>query len=443
VFNSSANEFAVTNLTLNQESPRTDGQYVVWQARQADGNWDIWVKNLTSSEPAIAVTQTITSDEINPVIEWPWVVYQSKPLNNPTAPWQLYAKNLITKGVQVVDASTQDQLDPSISNQQIVWQDFRDVGAGEIYLQNLISKKTTRITQNTAGQYHPKIKNQWIVWEDNRDTQIDLYGYNLLRGVEIQLTNTPEDETHPDINDQWVVYEEDLSGEQQINLRMLLLSNKASVQLTNAASPKRKPFLVSGNVVWTDQPNGYPQALMAKLPDIQPVFNNSNMIVVTQGLVDHMPQASALLRLWQKEAGVVELVSYPQLVPELNTKKLTWDNGSINGEDFSLSVGDFIWVRFNDAHILDFADSQCKSVDFSLGINTLSSACFPDNYTAYQLLKGIGIARVNALRTLNAETGRWQVATVVNGRIVGEDFKIPRATVVLLDMAQSLNGWQP
>ena len=33
----------LTHTALSQENPRTDGRYVVWQARQADGDWDIYL----------------------------------------------------------------------------------------------------------------------------------------------------------------------------------------------------------------------------------------------------------------------------------------------------------------------------------------------------------------------------------------------------------------
>ena len=33
-------------MPLSQENPRTDGRYVVWQGRQANGNWDVFLKDL-------------------------------------------------------------------------------------------------------------------------------------------------------------------------------------------------------------------------------------------------------------------------------------------------------------------------------------------------------------------------------------------------------------
>src|SRR2546430_11591588 len=41
----------LTSTSLSQENPRTDGRYVVWQGRQANGNWDIFLIDLSSNTP--------------------------------------------------------------------------------------------------------------------------------------------------------------------------------------------------------------------------------------------------------------------------------------------------------------------------------------------------------------------------------------------------------
>jgi len=446
ILESASSPQALTSSTLNQERPRTDGQYVVWQARQADGSWDIWAKNLNDTSTAFAVTNTPSEDEAKPVIEWPWVIYQHKALGDAEAPWQLYAKNLITDEETAVDATTQDQLDPSIHQQRIVWQDHRDVGPGEIYFKNLMTNTVKRITTQSAGQYHPVIEDQWIVWADNRDLQFDLYAYNLYRDTSIQLTDTPEDETRPKLNEQWVVYEEDKAGEQQINLRLMHLANQATVQLTNAASNKDKPAIVSGKVVWTEQQENSQstQVRIGSLPDLQPVFNNRNMVAVTEGLLNYKATASELLTLWQEQAGVVEITRYSQLLPTIESQTISWDGSNTTGDDFNLNQGDFLWVKFAGASILDFAASQCAEQDLSTGLNVLSTTCVPDDYTAQRLVSELGADNVKAVRLLNSQTGRWQVASVnSNSHVIGENFNIPPIAVVLIDMNQPVSQWLP
>jgi len=434
---------AISSNIQHQEKPRTDGRYVVWEDRQDDGTWDIWIKDLETADVALPVTATADVDEKKPVVYWPWVVYQTKAVANPEAPWQLKATNLLSAETQIVDTTTQDQLDPSIYKQRIVWQDFRDVGPGEIYSKDLRTGVVTRITDNPAGQYYPVIHKQWIVWADNRNLQLDLYAHNLNRHTEIQLTDTPEDETRPYLNGPWVVYQEDSAGEQRINLRTLHLNNLASVQLTNMETEKEKPSLASEQLIWVDSRNGHQQVMMGKIPDLQPVFNNQNAIAVSSGMVASSVDAFALLERWQQEAGVTAVSRYTALIPTPIIETVEWAGGQATGNNFNLEEGSFLWVKFGSTRILDLGVSQCNNLDLSLGVNVFSYTCFPDHYSSYQLLRSIGLANVNAIRILNAENGHWQVANVDNGNIVGSDFPIANVAVIMLDMKQAVSAWIP
>ena len=433
----------VRSNNLNQERPRTDGTYVVWEDRQADGTWDIWAKNLTSSDPAFAITETVGENDRKPVVYWPWVVYQTKPVSNPSAPWLLKAYNAKTDSFEMVEPTTHDQLDPWVYKQHLVWQDFRDVGSGEIYFKNLGTGTVRRITDDPGGQYYPTLYEQWIVWADNRNTQFDLYGYNLLKGAEIQLTDTPEDETRPKIHGKWVVYSEDSAGELNTNLRMLFLSNLATIQLTNMVSEKEKPSLASGKLVWTDSGGGFKQTMIGSIPDLHPVFNNKNMVAVTEGMVSRLQDVHTLLALWRAEAGVTAITRYTNLVPTVESDTVTWDNGQPAGNNFNLVAGSFLWVQFDQGRILDLGQGACSSIDLAAGVNVFSYPCFPDQYSAYKLIQEIGSDNIKAVRVLNSDTGKWQVVSVVNNQMVGENFSIPRIAVVMMDIKTSMNSWKP
>ena len=61
---------------------------------------------------------------------------------------RLHARNLVTAVTTPVDPTTQDQLDPAVHDQRVVWQDLRDAGAGEIYFKNLATAEVRRITDD-------------------------------------------------------------------------------------------------------------------------------------------------------------------------------------------------------------------------------------------------------------------------------------------------------
>jgi len=429
---------------LNQERPKTDGRWVVWEDRQPDGNRDIWGKELGSAELPFAITETVDFDEQKPAVYWPWVVYQARPMDDPEAPWQLMVYNMESEIVEEVDPTSQDQLDPAIHKGRIVWQDFRDPGYGEIYLKDLRTGERRRITDDPYSQYHPSIFENWIVWSDKRNTQSELYGYNLLKGVEIRLTDTPENETRPFINGKWVVYEEDSAGVSQTNLRILHLSTFAAINLTNFRSEKQKPALASGKLIWEDRRNGTSKIMMGSLPDLQAIYHNYNAVAVTDGMVSYLGDAHTLLRLWNTQAGVSAILRYKSLVPTPVIETVVWENDQPLGPNFDLEEGSFLWVRFEQAKILHLGQGgECTAIQLTPGENVFSYRCFPDRYSAYELLREIGVDRIKAVRMLDSETGRWMVAAVVDGSIVGEDFAIPRIAVVMLDMSTAVDNWNP
>ena len=438
-----ASALSVTTGPLNQENPKTDGHYVVWQDRQPDGNWDIWAKELGNGESAFAVTETLNTDEKNPAVYWPWIVYKSKPLADPSAPWQLMAYNMISEVVEAVDPTTQDQLDPSIHKEKVVWQDFRNPGWGEIYLKKLGIGEVKRITDDSYSQYYPAIFENWVVWSDKRNTQSDLYGYNLLRQAEIRLTDTPENEMRPFVHGKWVVYEEDSAGVLITNLRLLHLSNLATMQLTNFDSEKEKPGLASGKIIWQDKRTGNSKVMIGTLPNLQPVFNNQNAVAVTEGMVSYQKDAYTLLRLWNVQAGVTAITKYTALVPTPVSETVSWSGGQPSGNNFALEAGTFLWVKFDQAKILDLGQSGCNPVNLSLGVNVFSYCCFPDRFRAYKLIRHLGMDNLKAVRMLDSDTGRWVAATVVDNRIVGEDFQIPRIAVLMIDMKAPVVSWVP
>lgn len=434
----------LTSTTLSQENPRTDGRYAVWQGRQASGNWEIYLKDLVAGTPVRQLTAFSSYDNVNPAVEWPWVAYQQRrQTGNPNSRWQILATNLLTGQVVRAGASTQDQLDPDLQAGRLVWQDWRDVGPGEIYFKHLETGDTRRITTNTFGQYHPAIHDNWIVWQDNRDGQVELYGFDLLRNSEVRLTNTPENETRPYLDGPWAVCLEDSLGPLTGNLRLLHLPTLRAVPLTRTLTAKDRPALVSGRAVWLDVSNNLARVQIADVPALQAVFQNRNAVAVTPAMATYQQNAHALLTLWHAQAGVQEITHYTALVPSVTSETVTWNGSAPSGPNFTLTPGSFLWIKFADSRVLDLGDNSAGPVNLAAGATVLSYAGFPSQYSAYRLLNQLGNANARAVRMLDSQSGRWLVAEVHNGRPVGVDFSVPRVAVVMLDLANAVNNFQP
>ena len=287
------------------------------------------------------------------------------------------------------------------------------------------------------------IFDRWIVWEDNRNTQVDLYGYNLLREAEVQLTDTPEDEVSPAINGKWVVYGEDSAGETRLNLRLLHLDNLMAVQLTNTPSAKANVHLASGKLIWMDDINGPRQVIMGHNPVLQPVFNNNNMIAITDQMAAQLGDAYTLLNLWHGLAEVMEINHYATFLPQPVAETARWESGVPTGVNFALRPGSFVWIKFEAAKVLDLGTKSCTPLNLTTGVNVFSFACFPDHYSAWQLIRELGVANINALRILDAGTGQWQTTFINGSKLAGDDFPIPNVAVILMDMVSPVNSWKP
>lgn len=434
----------VTASPLAQEKPRTDGRYVAWQARRENGIYDVFYADLEAGTPAVeAVTTTSGRDEVNPVIHWPWMVYQTRPAPADGAPWQLEAKNLESGAVLPVDTTTQDQLAPSIHAGRVVWQDWRDVGPGEIYFADLETGSRRRITNHTGGQYNPSLFGHNIVWQDNRNTQVDLYRYDLRKGSEERLTDTAFNEVNPILSGNWLTYLEDSQGAGTENLRLLDLDSGESVPLTQAEASHSPAALGNGYAVWAQGTAGAQTVVASFLPSLQPVMRNHNTVVITPDLATRYNSAFKLLAAWNAAANVLSVTHYNALTSPPSSQTATWNNGAATGTDFPVTAGDFLWIRFAEAHMLDLGATTAAPVNLAAGKNVLSYQAFPVGYSAYDFVQAVGMNNIAAVRMLDPLAGVWRTLEIRDGAPVGPNFAIPRVTALLLDMKTPVSNWQP
>jgi len=432
----------LTHTALAQQNARTDGRYVVWQALQFNGSWDLFIDDLNGTNGPQSLTSTPGTDEINPAIDWPWVVYQARPSGNAGAPWQLFALNLAASTNFAVSPTTQDQQNPDVQAGRVVWQDLRNPGAGEIYFANLETGQSMRLTTSLFGKFHPVIYDHWIVWEDARNLELDLYGFNLLRNQEVRITSTPEDETQPYLNGEWVLCMENSLGPQTGNGRLIHLPSLATIPVTHTATVKSLPALADGWAVWQETPAGKAQIVAVPLPALQPVFQNLNGMGVTTGMANYAQNAFGLLSLWGASA-IQSITEYTALAPTVTSQTAYLSNGFPAGVNFSLVPGTFLLVQFNTRQVLDLGLNNHSPINFAVGANVFGYTAFPDGYTAFQLLHQLGVANALAVRMLDAQSGRWRIAEIQNGNLIGDNFPIPNVAVLMVSLANPVNQFAP
>lgn len=432
----------ITSTSLAQSNPRTDGRYVVWQGQQVDGTWDIYLTDLTNPAVNQNITNTADTNEVNPALEWPWVVWQARDATDATAAWQVYAFNLFTAQLVQANPSSQDQLDPDVQGGRVVWQDFREVGFGEIYLRNLETGEQRRLTNSSYGQYKPAIDGNWVVWQDNRNTEVDIYGFDFLRGVERRLTNTVYNESEPKLHDTWLLHAEDSLGVLTGNFRLVDLATLRSVPLTASASTKSFGALSGHELFWQQGTSGSSSLEGASIPGLQPVFRNFNAVALTTDLVTRYPTSHALLAAWNTAANVQAVSKFTSLSP-LAQQTSTIAGGVASGPDFPLVAGEFLWVQFPSSEVVDLGFALADTVDIPAGLSAFSYARFPLDYTGHRLVTSLGLSNVSSLRVLDARSGQWRVLQVDAGSIVGPDFPIPGVAVVIVQMTAPVSAWKP
>jgi beta propeller repeat protein len=433
----------ITRTPLSQENPRTDGRYVVWQAQQTNGSWDIYINDMESGSGPQAVTSTPNIDETYPAIDWPWVVYQARPTGSSGAPWQVFALNLTTNLPPLaVSPTTQDELSPDVQAGRVVWQDLRNPGAGEIYFYDLTAGTLRRITTNLFAKFHPAIRDHWIVWQDSRNTEVDIYGFDFLRNREIQVTDTPENESQPYLDGPWVLCMEDSLGPQTGNGRLIHLPSLATVPVTRTATLKAWPALADGRAVWLETITNQTRVAAVALPSLQPVFQNRNVVAVTEAMLAYAQNAYGLLSVWGSN-GVQSITEYTSLTPSVASQTAYLTNGTPAGPNFRLVPGSFLWIAFNSRQVLDLGVNTGASISLAAGANVFAYTGYPDAYSAFVLLRQIGLNNAQSVRMLDAEAGRWRVAEVQGGTVVGDNFPIPGTAVLMVSVTNAVNQFIP
>ena len=434
----------LTSGNLSQENPRTDGRYVVWQARRADGTWDIRMADLEDPAAITDITQTPGRNEVNPAVSWPWVVYQVRSIDEPGAPWQLEAFNIVTGERDLVYPGQDDQVNPAVDAGRVAWRDLRDPGNGEIYVQNLETGETMRLTNDLFGQFFPDIRGDWVVWQDNREGQVEIFAYNLHEGREVRLTDGVGNKARPFIEGNWVLYEEDSFAFETNNLHLLDIESRRSVPLTYDPANKSRAALVAGQVLWQEG-TGEPFALrIAALPALQAVFHRSNAVAITAELAAQYGDAHSLLTEWNALAAVQAVRRYSAFLPQPVAEEAVWSGGQPTGDNFALEAGGFLWVEFPEIAVLDLGERSPVALDLQAGLNVFSYSGFPLDYTAYRMAADLGIDRTVAIRLLDASTGLWRSVEVDGtGDLLGPNFIVPPVAVVLIELREPVMGWVP
>ena len=92
---------------------------------------------------------------------------------------------------------------------------------------------------------------------------------------------------------------------------------------------------------------------------------------------------------------------------------------------------------------MDLGVNNSSAINLAAGASVFSYTGFPDAYNAFTLLRQIGLNNVLAARMLDAQAGRWRVAEVQGGGVVGDDFSIPNTAVLMISVTNPVSNFIP
>jgi len=98
--------------------------------------------------------------------------------------YDIYGYNLLTGEEFQITMDLNDQLNPAIHGNTIVW---ADEGNGNIYGYDLSTNQEFQITTGTSWKEYPAIFGDIVVWQDYRDGNWNIYGKNIATALSLTI----------------------------------------------------------------------------------------------------------------------------------------------------------------------------------------------------------------------------------------------------------------
>jgi beta propeller repeat protein len=241
---SSANpDILLTDQLKDQTNPAIWGNFVVWQDNTAD-DWNIWLGDITDTANVQTYSVAVYDyDQQNPAIDREWVTWEDNFVwdNNPDGIWDLYGADVLrpNKPAEYLFGGFVDpQQRSAISGRYVVWQQqYNGTDDWDIYAEDIsdpANPKLIVVAIDSSNAINPDISGNLIVWQDDRNTDWDIYGYNLATRREFLISDAQpnqtvfSNQTNPAISGTTVVWEDDLGGKMTIYMALMSGSDEVA-----------------------------------------------------------------------------------------------------------------------------------------------------------------------------------------------------------------------
>ncbi len=306
------------------------GDRIVWHDRR-NGNMDIYLIDLSTG-----IERQITGspvDQVSPSTWGDYVVWAE--MNDPEMKNDIFLYNLTSGNQTQITNDLAIQEAPEIEGNNIVWTELNN-GNCDIVRYNITSGSTSRITDDPAEQVQPRLSGDLVAWEDNRSGNLDVYVYNLSSGVEKQITNDTFDQIGVEIDGDIVTWTDDRNGNYDIYLCSLSnnsFNNSQNISVEIDSVPQGAEVFVDGerkgttpSVLYFDRPGNYSFELQKE------GFRPYTITLDASEPIAH----TAMLELYETEGYRPGIPIHPRIAVDVDSVP-QGANVSIDGEDRGLT----------------------------------------------------------------------------------------------------------
>ncbi|MHC4460887.1 MAG: dockerin type I domain-containing protein [Planctomycetota bacterium] len=201
-------EFPICTEPGYQGKPDIWGDWVVWHDNRDGDSYNIYGKNISSGEE-IQISDSNTA--FCPSIHNRLVVWQDKRNGD----YDIYCYDLVTRTESPLYIAPDDQVNPSIYGDTVVWRTGQYPSWPEIWGYSISESRAFLISGAPGNKWEPDVFRDVVVWGDYRNDNWDIYGYNLTTNNEFAIATGPAYQRSVAIYGNTVVYENWRSSENQ------------------------------------------------------------------------------------------------------------------------------------------------------------------------------------------------------------------------------------
>ncbi len=141
-------------------------------------------------------------------------------------------------------------LAPEISDQLIVWHDYRKGDDADIYAYVIDSKEIIPIATSNVDEYNFSVSGGGVVWQQRQTSSLnhDIYYFNYQTGQTTLITDPSTNQVNPDISGDIIVWEDNSHGSGDVYARI----NGNVVPISTATGAQIRPAIDGQRIVWID-----------------------------------------------------------------------------------------------------------------------------------------------------------------------------------------------